>query len=115
VSLQKWSERIWVVKLAGEPSFAEEIDSLHQQVRKHDIVPHIVLDLSSVTHMNSSDISALLRTRKLAIDGESQLRVAAPPDPVWAIFLSTGLDKIFDFTPDVATALAGLRMSPDQL
>ena len=114
MSLQKWTDRIWVLKLTGEPGFTEEMDSLQQQVAVSAFVPHMVLDLSCVREMNSSNLSAMLRVRKLAIDGESKLRIAAPPDPVWAIFLTTGLDKIFEFTPDVSTALAALKMSPDE-
>jgi anti-anti-sigma regulatory factor len=31
---------------------------------------------------------------------------------VWGIFLVTGLDKIFDFTNDIATALASVQLGP---
>lgn len=118
MSLQKWTDRIWVLKLAPEPSFTEEMDSLAQQVTRHVSqdapVPHIVLDLSALREMNSSNLSAILRVRKMTIDGDAKLRIAAPHDTVWAVFLMTGLDKIFEFSPDVSTALAGLKMSPDE-
>lgn len=112
MALQKWTNRIWVLSLPGEPAFTEEIDALHQQVAREDVVPHLVLDLSGLKQVNSSNLSSLLRVRKLAIDGDAKLRLAAPTDPVWAVLLTTGLDKVFDFSPDVATALAALKMTP---
>jgi anti-anti-sigma factor len=114
VSLQKWSDRIWVVSLSADPAFSEELESLVPQMLEASPHPHVVLDLSGVKHINSANLSGLLRVRKAAIDSDTQLRLAAPLDPVWAIFLTTGLDKVFEFTPDVSTALAGLSMTPDQ-
>jgi len=29
---------------------------------------------------------------------------------VWSVFMVTGLDKLFDFTDDVATSLASLQI-----
>lgn len=113
--MQKWTERIWVLKLAAEPAFTEEMELLAQQVAQSPFVPHVVLDLSAIREMNSSNLSAVLRVRKMAVDGNAKLRIAAPNDTIWAVFLMTGLDKIFEFTPDVATALAGLKMSPDEV
>ena len=36
--------------------------------------------------------------------------MAQPNDIIWAVFMTTGLDKVFEFTPDVPTALAKLQM-----
>jgi len=73
-------------------------------------MPDLVVELSSVTHLNSSSMSKLLRIRKLAIDNDKKLRIAAVPDPVWALFLTVGLDKIFDFSEDVPNALAAIQL-----
>lgn len=112
MSLQKWSDRIWVVTLAGEPGFSDDLDALHHQAAGCVRTPHIVLDLAGVKHMNSANMSALLRVRRMVIDGDAQLKLSGPTDEVWALFLITGLDKVFDFVPNVSTALAGLKLSP---
>ena len=65
---------------------------------------------TEVTHLNSSNLSQLLRLRKDVIDREARLRLAGPPDHVWAVFLATGLDKVFDFATDTSTALAELQI-----
>ena len=59
-------------------------------------------------------LSQLLRLRKAAIDGNAKLLLASIPDSVWAVFLTTGLDKVFEFARDVATALASLQIDRKQ-
>ena len=110
--IQQWSDEIWVAHLADEPSLSEDLVSLITDFQQRDSVPNVVLDLTNLGHLNSSNISQLLRLRKLAIDREAKLRVAAPQDSVWALFLTTGIDKIFQFTADLPSALASLQLDP---
>ena len=110
MAIQEWSERIWVAQLADEPAFSEDMTTLREQADHQGPMPDIVLDLSAVTYVGSSQLAQLLRLRKAVIDHETRLRLAGPPDPVWAVFLTTGLDKVFDFAEDVSTALADLQM-----
>ena len=39
------------------------------------------------------------------------MRICSVDDQVWGVLMITGLDKIFDFTDDVSTALASLQLS----
>ena len=110
MSIQKWSDTIWVVRLNDDPAFTEDMDHLADQVLAPDRMPHLILDLSSVIYIGSSNLSALLRLRKSAIDREIQLRLTAPSDPVWVVFLTTGLDKVFQFSHDTSTALTELQI-----
>ena len=109
--VQKWSDRIWVAKLADAPGFAEDVDYLIEHAPVSDPGPDLVLDFAHVTHLNSSNLSHLLRLRKQAVDQQLRLRLAGPSDAVWALFLSTGLDKVFHFTADTSTALAELQLA----
>jgi anti-anti-sigma factor len=113
MSIQEWSKGIWLVVLSDDPNFGEVLDTLHERLRRNGAVPHVVLDLSAVQHLNSSNLSQLLRLRKTAVDAGSRLRLAAPSDPVWAVFIATGLDKVFEFDAETATALAGLQIDSD--
>ena len=108
--IQRWSDQIWVVQLATDPAFSDELDSLREQAASAQPQPDIVLDFSEATNLNSSNLSQLLRLRKDVTDREARLRLAGPPDHVWAIFLATGLDKVFDFATDTSTALAELQI-----
>jgi len=109
--IQEWSERIWVVQLGNEPLLSEDLRGLKERVEQARQAPDMVLDFSGVSQINSSNLSQLLRLRKLAVDRDVKLRLTGPPNSVWAVFLTTGLDKVFEFVTDVPTALAGLQMN----
>jgi len=108
--IQQWSDKIWVVQLADEPALSEELSNVRVQAEQADPTPHLVLDLSPVQAVNSSNLAELLRIRKLAIDRDVQMRLAAPTDAVWAVMLTTGLDKVFQFAEGVPSALAAIQM-----
>ena len=54
--------------------------------------------------------SQLLRVRKLASLAGAQVRICSVSDRIWGILLATDLDRIFDFSEDVTTALAAMQM-----
>ena len=110
MSIQQWSDQIWLVKLGNEPSLSDDLISAKDQAERAQKMPDIVLDLSGVSQLNSSNLSQLLRLRKLAIDCDGRLKLAGISDSIWAVFLTTGLDKVFDFAEDVSTGLAGLQI-----
>jgi anti-anti-sigma factor len=112
MSIQKWSDQIWIVRLIDDPAFTEDMDHLAHQALAPDPMPHLVLDLSGVVNICSSNLSSLLRLRKSAIDRETHLRLTAPSDQVWAVFLTTGLDKVFHFAHDTSVALTELQIGP---
>ena len=108
--LQKWSEDIWLVQLFNEPAFSEELELSISQFAAADPPPHVVVDLGGVDSVNSSNLSQLLRLRKLTADRDKLLKLAHPSNTVWSVFLSTSLDGVFDFSSDTMTALAELQL-----
>ena len=108
--IQKWSDRIWIVRLTDEPMLSEDLISARDEADGADPVPHIAVDFSAVSRVNSSNLSQLLRLRKLAIDRGTRLKLAVITDTVWIVFLTTGLDKVFEFAEDLPTALAALQI-----
>lgn len=107
---QEWSDNIWVTKVGEEPAFTEDLSILRDRLARHDESIHVVIDLDDVGHINSSQLSQLLRVRKLMVDSNSRLRLTAPNEQVQAVFLATGLDKVFEFRDDVTAALADLQL-----
>jgi anti-anti-sigma factor len=110
MAIQKWSEKIWVAQLGDGPALTEDLDQLLDATSQVTPLPDLVVDLSQLTHINSSNLSQLLRMRKRAVERDAKLRLATPQNSVWAVFLATGLDQVFEFRSDVSTALAELQM-----
>lgn len=108
--LQKWSEQIWVCQTSQEPAFSEDIELLKSQYAVAEQPPHVVIDLSGVDMLNSSNISQMLMVRKLATESGRRVRLAGPNNAVWSVFLTAGLDKVFDFSQDTSIALTELQL-----
>ena len=111
MAIQEWSDKIIIAELSDEPMFSEEFDILLKQFEaSKDAIKNVVIDLKSVTYVNSSNIAQLLRLRKMLAASKHRLRLCSLNDSVWSVFLVTGLDKLFDFTDDVSTSLASLQI-----
>ena len=106
--LEKWSDDVMVLHLADDPQLTEDLVSLEQALdqRKADAV----LDFAGVRFINSSNIAKLLKLRKRMNSNDSRLLLCNIGNQVWGALLITGLDKIFQFTDNVPTALATLQM-----
>ena len=108
MAIQEWSDEITVVELADEPQFSEKLDSV---VDRFDSAPtDMALNFGAVGFVNSSNISQLLRLRKHMLSASRRLILCAVNTQVWGVFQVTGLDKIFEFTNDISTALAALQL-----
>jgi anti-anti-sigma factor len=112
MSIQRWSERIWIVKLGDGLGLSEELSQLVDELSRQcePSLPDIVLDMAGVSHLTSSNLSALLRLRKVISARKAHLRVVAVNDSVWSEFLTMGLDGLFSMLADVSTALAALQI-----
>jgi len=108
MAIQKWSDEITIVELSDDPQFTEDLDALMDNVENN--AADVVLNLSAVGFINSSNVAKLLRVRKVMLAIDRRLVLCDVNAQVWGIFLVTGLDKIFEFTSDVAIALASLQM-----
>jgi anti-anti-sigma factor len=110
--IEAWSDEITIAELGDEPAFSEDMASLIQRLdADEDSIPDMIVNLSSVTYLNSSNIAQLLRLRKKLNTAGRNMRICAVEDQVWGVLMITGLDKIFDFTDDVTTALASLQLT----
>ena len=115
MSLNEWSESIVLAETGEEPTFSEDMTSLMAIVEDSEQggrdMPDMVVNLADVDYLNSSNIAQLLRLRKKLNTAGRNMRICAVEDQVWGVLMITGLDKIFDFTDDVTTALASLQLT----
>jgi anti-anti-sigma factor len=108
--LQKWSDQIWISKPSDEPAFSEELEAVTTQLRSAEPMPSLVVDLSEVRTINSTNLAQLLRLRELMGNNRRRMKLAGPSDSVWTIFLTSKLDKVFEFAVDTTTALTELQL-----
>jgi anti-anti-sigma factor len=111
MTVQDWSERITLVHLGAEPSLSDDLSQIVERVESGS-APDLLISFADVRHLNSSNISQLLRIRQKLILINRRLALCSIPDTVWSVMLMTGLDKIFHFEPDVAQGLAYLQLRP---
>jgi len=107
--IQQWSDGILLVDLADEPQFTDDLQSISERIDSHGPVC-VVLNLAGLKQVSSSQITALLRMRRKIVAGRKRMRLCCVPDLVWGVVLVMGLDKVFDFSPDVPSALASLQL-----
>ena len=79
-----WSDNIVICDLGDEPDLSDELNDIHARItEKSGATPNLVLNLASVTYLNSSNIAQLLRLRKAIGEAHKKMRVCAVSDPVW--------------------------------
>jgi anti-anti-sigma factor len=105
--IEKWSDGVVVVHLADDPQFSDDIDQLDSGAASSDAV----IDFGAVGFVNSSNIARLLKLRKKMNSAGRRMVMCNLSTQVWGTFLITGLDKIFEFSDDVPTALASVQMA----
>jgi anti-anti-sigma factor len=107
----EWSEDIAITELSDEPALSDELAALIDRVSDSGgKVPHLVLNLSQVSYLNSSNIAQLLKLRSDLNAFGRRMKLCSVADDVWSVMMVTGLDKVFHFAPDPMTALAGLQL-----
>jgi anti-anti-sigma factor len=105
--IEKWSDGVVVVHLADDPQFSDDVDQLDATAASNDAV----IDFGAVGFVNSSNIARLLKLRKKMNSAGRRMVMCNLSTQVCGTFLITGLDKIFEFSDDVPTALASVQMA----
>ena len=62
----------------------------------------------------NGDLERIIPGGDKIITSKRRLVLCAIDTSVWGLFLVTGLDKVFEFTDNVANALASIQLSPDE-
>jgi anti-anti-sigma factor len=106
--LERWSEKVVVVRLADDPQLTEDLVAL-EHAAQHGPTD-AVLDFGGVHFINSSNLAKLLKLRKKMISDATRLVLCNIQDQVWGALLVTGLDKLFTVCDDVSTALASVQI-----
>src|SRR5687767_2732709 len=112
MAIEDWSERVIIVHLAAEPQFSDDLEAITARVAAHPQQPmDVVLDFSGLRFVNSSQIAQLLKFRKESAATATRLVLCGVDAQVWGSFLVVGMDRLFEFSDAVPTALATLQLS----
>ncbi len=106
--VEKWSDTVAVAHLADDPQFTEDVLGIEDSLDAGS--KDVVLDFAAVHFLNSSNLARLLKLRKLMSSQDRRLVLCSISTQLWGAFLVTGLDKVFDFSDNVPTALATLQI-----
>jgi anti-anti-sigma factor len=107
--VEKWSDTVLVAHLSDDPQFSDDLSSIEDSIDA--VSKDAVLDFAAVQFVNSSNLARLLKLRKQMSTNNRRLMLCSISTKVWGAFLVTGLDKIFQFSDNVPTALATLQMA----
>lgn len=91
------------IDLAAAPVLRSALLRLHQAGNRE-----FVLDLSRITHMDSTGLGVLLSFSR-SLDGDGHIAIAAPPQRVLTLLKVTGLEGRFATADSVDEAVARLR------
>ena len=110
MSVQHWSENILLADLQDDPAFSDDLVAVGEQVAANPNLD-VVLNFAQITYLNSSNIARLLKLRKtVCISNRRKLKICGVNTHVWGVFLVTGLEKVFEFTDDVAMGLTSVQI-----
>jgi anti-anti-sigma factor len=110
MAVKEWSENILLGEMQDDPLFSEDINLIQEMIEQRPGC-HLVLDLLNINFLNSSNIAQLLKLRKSILTPPAgKLRLCGINTHVWGVFLTTGLDKIFECCDNVASGLASIQL-----
>ncbi len=108
--LQDWSDNIVLAELQDDPAFTDDLNSLYEKAKENRDLD-VVLNFAGVNYVNSSNLAKLLRLRKLVtITNQRKMTLCLVNTHVWGVFLTTGLNKTFEFSDGVSVALAQTQL-----
>lgn len=86
-------------------------DHLRPHVR--DGVSQVIIDLTEVEFFSAAGLTVLVNTRQAAVAAGIKLCLVASTRPVLLPLTITGLDSMFDISPDLTHALLRAGCGPD--
>jgi anti-anti-sigma factor len=107
MGIQDWSEDTILVDLSGEPEMGNELVTVTKMVHDRGDCD-VVIDFSGVDIATSSNLSRLLKLRKMLSDSGHKLVLCSVSAATKGIFMITGLDGNFEFANDMSVVLASL-------
>ena len=99
--------KVTVVRMAGRLNAASSPEAKARlKGLAGEGAKHLILDLSELSFIDSSGLSALVAGYKAAVEAGGSLKLACLVPQVREVFALTHLDRVFETYPDADAALA---------
>jgi len=108
VGFNKLTCNIVLLVLPEEPQLNKEIQNLNEAVVGGEDC-HVIISFSGVEVVNSASLSSLIILRDLLNKNARRLILCSVSFPTRCIFKVVGIERLFEFSEDKATALATLE------
>jgi anti-anti-sigma factor len=109
MEIHKKSENVILVDCPPKPKIDQGLERLIIVIRER--AANVVVDFSGVDIITASNISELLKLRKLLKDEGHRLVLSGVNSRIRSIFTTTKLHQIFEFADDKSAALALLEVA----
>jgi len=109
MEIQERSENVIFVDCSPKPAIDEELERLIIVIRGiRGKTANIVIDFSKTDVITASNISILLKLRKLLKDEGQRLILSGLNSRARSVFITAGLHQAFEFSNDKSAALAAI-------
>jgi len=104
-------EDVAVLQVSGKLMGGDETKEITEKVRSllADNITKIIMDLGKVKWMNSTGLGALLESRKLIIEKNGVLKLAAVADKIKSLLMITQIMNQFETYETAERALASFK------
>jgi len=102
-------KNVVLVDCPPKPAIDEKLERLIIVIREK--TTDLIVDFSDVDVITASNISALLKIRKLLENEGHRLILSGLNSRIRSVFITTELHQIFEFADDKSAALALLRVA----
>lgn len=110
--VESLAEHVQLVAVSGELDLSNSAELRRRVEEALQAGPNALLvDLSRVSHMDSTGLAALIETHQLAADLGARLTLVIGSEPVRRTMEVRGLDRLFTIVPTRDEALATLDPS----
>ena len=107
MEIQDKKKNVVLVDCPPKPEINKKLEGLIVVMREN--TTNLVVDFSNTNIITGSNISTLLKLRKLLKDEGHRLILSGLSPAIRGIFKKTHLDKVFEFADDKSTALAAIN------
>jgi anti-anti-sigma factor len=108
--LRQEPDGLLVLDLGDEPQFSADIQELNDRMAAYG-PGNLVVNLGSVTLLNSSQLAALVHIRSQLMAGDKRMVLCSLPTRLQTTLKTSGLERAFVCAPDLKSARQSFQVN----